>query len=287
MVSAIDKAKRVLVTVLKSLAGIYAVAIGLTRESTEVEVKAAYKKVSRRAHPDRGGTSEHQKALNAARDEWEEALRASKGRGGDCTKKKPAGQTVPPLAADPSEATGYRFQSLGVLLTYQKFSDAGCWQAFLDHVKARLVLWKVLFWCATMETNRDGTYHLHLMLQFYRAQDRHAQTFAFSGVRPNAQSNDLLGEGFSRKKLQQSLDRGFFYVWANKVGTVRGGDGDLLVAGNYQPAWTDAQSTYPVAGAFLDKLFKAYKLSEDVYEEYLYLCRDGVSFRKRNGAREE
>ena len=125
------------------------------------------------------------------------------------------------------------------------------------------------------------------MLQFYRAHDRHAQTFVFSGVRPNAQSNDLLGEGFCKRRLQQSLDRGFFYVWANKVGTVRGGDGELLVAGNYQPAWTDAQSTYAVAGSFLDKLFKAYKLSEDVYEEYLYLCRDGVSFRKRNGTREE
>ena len=158
---------------------------------------------------------------------------------------------------------------------------------FLDHVKVRLVPWKVRFWCATMETNRDGTYHLHLMLQFYRAHDRHAQTFVFSGVRPNAQSNDLLGEGFCKRRLQQSLDRGFFYVWANKVGTVRGGDGELLVAGNYQPAWADAQSTYPVAGSFLDKLFKAYKLSEDVYEEYLYLCRDGVSFRKRNGTREE
>ena len=45
MFSAIDKAKRALVTLLKTLAGIYGVALGLTRESTQVEVKAAYKKV--------------------------------------------------------------------------------------------------------------------------------------------------------------------------------------------------------------------------------------------------
>ena len=45
MFSAIDKAKRALVTLLKSLAGIYGVAVGLTRESTQVEVKAAYNKV--------------------------------------------------------------------------------------------------------------------------------------------------------------------------------------------------------------------------------------------------
>ena len=44
MVSPMDKAKRVLVTLLKSLAGIYGVVVVLTRESTEVEVKAAYKK---------------------------------------------------------------------------------------------------------------------------------------------------------------------------------------------------------------------------------------------------
>ena len=130
MVSAMDKAKRVLVTLLRSLAGIYGVVVGLTRESTEVEVKAAYKKVSRRAHPDRGGTPEHQTALNAARDVWEEALRGKKGHGGERALKRPAGKTVPSLAADSSEASGYRFQGLGVLLTYQKVSDTGCWQAF-------------------------------------------------------------------------------------------------------------------------------------------------------------
>jgi curved DNA-binding protein CbpA len=282
MVSAVDTAKRVLVTLLKSLAGIYGVVLALTRESTDVQLKAAYKKVSRKAHTDKGGSPEHQKALSAARDAWEEALREVKTRGGDQRTKKPQGRTVPSLVHDLRETPGYRFRGVGVLLTYQKFTDTGCWQAFLDHTKARLVLWKAKFWCATMETNSDGTYHLHLMLQFYAAKERQAQTFAFSGKRPNAQTNDLLGEGWCKRKLQQSLDRGFFYVWANKVGTVRGGDGELLVAGNYEPAWTRAQCTYTVAGSFLDKLFKAYKLSEDVYEEYVYLARDGVSFRKRN-----
>ena len=145
MVSAVGKAKRVLVTLLKSLAGIYALVLGLTRDSTEVEVKAAYRKVSRRAHPDRGGTPEHQKALNAARDEWEEALRASKGSGGNRAAKKPQSKTAPSLAVDSSGDTAYRFQGLGVLLTYQKFSDTGCWQAFLDQTrtgKRRKYIWQ-------------------------------------------------------------------------------------------------------------------------------------------------
>jgi len=78
------------------------------------------------------------------------------------------------------------------------------------------------------------------------------------------------------------LDRGFFYVWANKVGTGRDHAGELCVAGNYQPAWTGGKHTYPVSGRWLDSLFKAYKLSEDVYDDYIHLARDGTCYRKRN-----
>jgi curved DNA-binding protein CbpA len=285
MVNKVDTTKRLLVTLLRSLAVIYGLVANVTRESTEKEIRAAYKKVSRKAHPDQGGALEHQQALNAARDAWEEALAARKRHGGPRKANKPPGKPASSgllVHVERHVSSGFRFQGEGVLLTYQKFPDTGCWQPFLGHVKTRLVVWKVKFWCATMETNDDGTYHLHMMLQFYKAQERQAQTFAFSGVRPNASSNDLLGEGFCKKKMQQSLDRGFLYVWANKVGTVRGAGGELLVAGNYEPAWTKARCTYTVVGSFLDKLFKAYKLSEQVYEEYVYLARDGVPYRKRN-----
>ena len=78
MVSDIDTAKRALVTLLKSLAGIYHLVVGLTRDSTDTQACTAYKKVSRKTDPAHGGTDEHHKALNAARDLWEEALRARK-----------------------------------------------------------------------------------------------------------------------------------------------------------------------------------------------------------------
>ena len=84
MVSNIDTAKRTLVRLIKCIAAMYSVVILLTRESTDVEVRAAFKKVARKAHPDKGGTPEHQKALNAARDTWENALGASRGRGYGC-----------------------------------------------------------------------------------------------------------------------------------------------------------------------------------------------------------
>ena len=124
---------------------------------------------------------------------------------------------------------------------------------------------------------RNGTHHFHLALQFYNAGDRTAQTFSFEGVTPNARSTDSLGEGWCGKKWQESVDRAFFYVWANKVGTAVDESGALCVEGNRQPAWTTAQSTYRVKGNWLDKLLQAYKLTLSVYEECLYKCRDGLA----------
>ena len=54
------------------------------------------------------------------------------------------------------------------------------------------------------------------------------------------------------------------------------------MAGNYEPCWTTAKIRYQVLGAWPEKLWKQYKLAGDVYERYLYCCRDGVVFRKRN-----
>ena len=78
------------------------------------------------------------------------------------------------------------------------------------------------------------------------------------------------------------MDRAFFYVRANNVGTVVDQSGELCVEGSRKLAWTSASNTYAVKGARLDKLFRAYKLSLSVYEDYLYCCRDGVATRKRS-----
>lgn len=112
--------------------------------------------------------------------------------------------------------------------------------------------------------------------------DRVATQFSFRGVVPNVRPNDLLGEGWCKKRLQESIDRAFFYVWADKIGAARDTSGELCVAGNREPAWTQAKHSYSVKGAWLDKLLRAYKLSLPTYETYLYLCRDGVATRKRN-----
>ena len=86
-----------------------------------------------------------------------------------------------------------------------------------------------------METNQDGGSHIHLMLQFRRVVDWATSRFVFDGCRPNASSSDYMSEGFCKKKMQESVNRGMFYVFADKVGTQRGGDGRECVAGNYGP----------------------------------------------------
>ena len=54
-VSARDRARRALVSVLQQLAALYSVILDVTRESPDSAIKTAYRKVSRKAHPDRGG----------------------------------------------------------------------------------------------------------------------------------------------------------------------------------------------------------------------------------------
>ena len=73
MPSAIDLAKRALVSLLRTLAAAYGVALTLTRDAPDKDVSGAYRKVSLKTHPDRGGKAEDQTALNNAHDAWEAA----------------------------------------------------------------------------------------------------------------------------------------------------------------------------------------------------------------------
>ena len=273
MVSAVDRTKRALVTLLKSLALAYGVTLQITRESSDTQVRSAFRKVSRKTHPDRGGKEEDQKRLNDAHDLWQEALRQPRGNPGrraHSTASDEGGIAPAPAVAtaSPGAATrGFVFWSVGVLLTYQKFRDASVWPRFVIFVKSFLVEQQVRNWCATMETNQDGTFHFHVMLQFYNDKKRNVRSFMFERVCPNPQPNDLLGEGWGGRRYQQSLDRAFFYVWADKEGTARTETGEICRDGDYSPAWTKEYKTYPVSGRWLDALLRAYKLSMDTYDE--------------------
>ena len=50
--------------------------------------------------------------------------------------------------------------------------------------------------------------------------DKTTRSFAYAGRLPNASANDYLDEeGLCRQKFQYSVNRSFFYVFVDKVGT--------------------------------------------------------------------
>ena len=78
MVSHAGRAERDLVTLLNQLAVRYNLVLGVTRDSSDTEVRGAYTKLSRSCHLDRrGGSNEHQTALNLAHESWQEAQQAA------------------------------------------------------------------------------------------------------------------------------------------------------------------------------------------------------------------
>ena len=283
--SAVQSAKRSLVKVLLALAALYSVALTLNRDSTDEQIKSACRRVALKAHPDKGGSVEHAQQLNAAKDAWEKAKAEAKPKGRPQGAARNANAAPPPEAttvADPAEAMkAYRIQSMGVLLTYHGVKDVQQWRRFVTFVRQSREKWKVKYWCATLEKTKAGKLHIHMYLQFFSAGNRTNRCYSFEDLVPNASPNDLLGEGICKKKMQESLDRGFFYCWADKIGTHRDEQGKVCVDGNYFPAWTDEYATYAVRAQWPANLWRKYKLTTETYEEYMYACRDGVPFRKR------
>ena len=79
-----------------------------------------------------------------------------------------------------------------------------------------------------------------------------------------------------------SNDRGMFYVFADKIGTIFGSDDKPYTEGNYQPCWTACAKTYQVLEKWPEMLWKQRKVTTAVYESLLFLTRDGVISRQRN-----
>ena len=285
-VSSVQAAKRLLVSILLKLARRYNLKVVVTRDSTDQDVHAAYRRVALKTHPDKGGSKAEFQELGKAKDEWEDAKKTSR------TESQPPRQRP---QQDPENGgcfsldviqKGFRIHSGAVLLTYSGIKDMDHWKEFVQWVRARLKTWGVLRWCATLEESRQHNLHIHLMLQFTKEVDRTSRSFCFSSIAPNCGPNglgrDLGGHGICRRKYQQSVDRGMFYVFADKKGTVKGADGKPIWAGNYAPAWVEGvQATYAVMKEWPQTLWTQYKLEREQYEEYLYRCRGNIGAHKR------
>ena len=97
--------------VILTLAAFYTVHVAVTRESADEVVLTAFKRVSLRAHPDKGGRLEHCQLLNSAKDAWDRARREPRraGRPGQPRGPQPrdqAGQREPPQGGQPGQGLG-------------------------------------------------------------------------------------------------------------------------------------------------------------------------------------
>ena len=319
MVSQCEKAKRALVKLIRNLAKGFDCTVSLSREATEQEVHSAFRSLSRKVHPDKpGGSLQHFQQLSAMHDTWSDLLK-SPDKGGRPARHQHAEQPTPPTGRAPTmrrPASGFVRQlssgstsgqvqvvlptapgqtdkafcvrAQAVLLTYQGLPEAlplalAAWMRFLKYINSNLRLWGVARWTATMETNKSGKHHLHLMLELTQRKKHYARCYEFEKCCPNIRANDLMGDAWTGRRWRTSVDRGHFYVWANKIGTVLDSAGNLCVAGNYEPAWTSAADSYEVRAEWPEKLWKAYKMDDKVYfEEYLFRCKDKIQAKKRN-----
>ena len=274
--SALERAKRAFVKVLVSVALAFSFTVKVNRDSDDSALLEAYRQVVKKAHPDKGGSKQKFQQLQEAKEAWA-AQREKSPKAG-----RPEG-----TASDVSLcSTGHRVQSAAVLLTYFGAWSLSLWRKFLTFVRKQLLPWSVWRWCVTLEKSEAGKLHVHLALQFRKVVDRTSKFFSWKGRAPNASSHDYLGQGFNKNPrfLQASVDRGFFYVYADKEGTQRDAKGQVCVEGNHFPCWVKtAKSTYyQVPGKWPLNLWQQHKLSHETYDNYLYLCRDGVVGRKRN-----
>lgn len=306
------------------------------------EANALHRKLLRKAHPDRGGSTADAQALlsamaalrEATAQEAEAAEHAGDGQGApaassngfapDAPRKRPAAATDSPGTAkrfagarvrSPSPDNGtphpshqlvpsttdvcsfctetsggpareYRIQSNGVLLTYNgsALAETGVWHGFKQWVAEHLHAWDVLYHCETMELCRRRRPHLHVMLQFRKAVDKSSKQFAFLGILPNARPTwvDYCRNGRGKRNPQRSLDRGFFYVYANKIGTCTDAGGALCVHGNYGPCWEAWRFHYEASGDWPETLWRRYQLTHAQARAYIIQCRDRVPSRLRN-----
>ena len=111
-----------------------------------------------------------------------------------------------------------------------------------------------------------GRLHLHVFVEFTHKVDwTTVAPMRFDNVLPNASPTQARG-----KNQRTVVDQGHFYVFANKVGT-------LKVATSGHEPWAE----YKVCGWWLDELWSQHKLSHHVYIDYAASVRVGYLTRVR------
>ena len=131
---------RALVLMLKSLAQKYGVDLVLNRDSSDDEVRTAYRKVALKSHPDKGGEQQDFQRLSAQNGGWQNLLRrrSSVGRPSRPPSERPksgkaTGSYTVVLPTKEQHQQVFRVQSQAALFTSQKFQRSkglAVWERF-------------------------------------------------------------------------------------------------------------------------------------------------------------
>ena len=148
------------------------------------------------------------------------------------------------------------------------------WRTWKAEVKRRT---KVVKSSHTMEESRESAseyrVHFHWKVDLEQPIDhRTTAAFAFHGVKPDAQTTHGV-EGAKQGRgvtAAAASNRGHFYCWAPKIGTVH-------VGGNWHPF-----RDYRVNGRWIEDLWSDGKLDHATYQDLSLQVRRGHAARKRD-----
>ncbi len=136
------QARRVLIKLLLALSAVYGVVLGLWRDSCDADVNKGFKKAFLKAHPDKGGSEQHAKELNEAKERWEKAKkpngRPMETRSDNDSRAKSGNASFQDLVmAQEDVKSAFRIHSSAVLLTYVQVADLARWRRFVAHVAGK------------------------------------------------------------------------------------------------------------------------------------------------------
>ena len=202
------------------------------------------------------------------------------------------GQQAP---ADDGGANGFRLRGESFLLTYNwdffnepmpdgtapPSDPAELWKLWVEWKATKKKELKVRQSTSKMERSlrsKDfGRVHLHWKTNLKNKLDnRSTGIFAFHGIKPDVRPTvvdkaaALAGKKARGASFQQASNRGHFYAWAPKRGTLYRGT-------NYKPF-----EDYRVLGQWIDDLWTDHKLDHETYQALALRVRVGYSARKRN-----
>ena len=273
------------------------------------ETRRGLVKTLRQAAKNCGLPTEELPRDTAARDKVQELARKTAASNGSAEEKAKAAEaftayedTWPAEEANEGEgAEGsgeeaedektFRLRGVSFLLTYnwdffgKDFPDGTkavgsahelwrTWRAFKAEKKKELKVQRSTSTLeASLHSDTPDRLHLHWKVDCQEALDKPDTTcFAFHGVRPDARRPYVAAGSRAARgaNLAEASNRGHFYAWAPKKGT-------LYTGTNWKP-W----DKYRVLGKWLDDLWTDGKLDHSTYGELSLKVRVGHSQRKRD-----